>query len=40
MILLEDESEEPAAEGAVTVVVLHHGEPVEIPPQIRSAYTD
>jgi YbgC/YbaW family acyl-CoA thioester hydrolase len=40
VVLLDDGSQEPAAEGGVTVVVLHHGKPAEIPPEIRSAYTD
>ena len=39
-VLLDGEPHEPAAEGGVTVVVLHNGKPADIPPQIRSAYTD
>jgi YbgC/YbaW family acyl-CoA thioester hydrolase len=39
-VLLDDEGFETAAEGSVTVVVLHYGKPDEIPQQMRSALTD
>jgi acyl-CoA thioesterase FadM len=39
-VFLDDSLNEIAAEGSVTVVVLHHGKPAEIPPEIRSAYAD
>jgi len=40
VVLLDGESQDPAAEGSVTVVVLQNGKPAEIPPQIRSACAD
>jgi YbgC/YbaW family acyl-CoA thioester hydrolase len=37
---LDDEPQEPAAQGSVTVVVLRNGKPSEIPPEIRAAFFD
>jgi len=37
---LDDEPGEVAASGSVTVVVLRNGKPAEIPPEIRTAFTD
>jgi 1,4-dihydroxy-2-naphthoyl-CoA hydrolase len=37
---LDAEPDEPAAEGSVTVVILHKGKPSEIPLEIRSAFSD
>jgi acyl-CoA thioester hydrolase len=34
--VLDGEEREVAAEGSVTVVILRHGKPAEIPPEIRS----
>jgi YbgC/YbaW family acyl-CoA thioester hydrolase len=39
-VFLDEPLSEIAAEGSVTVVVLHHGKPAEIPTEIRSAYED
>jgi acyl-CoA thioester hydrolase len=39
-VYMDASPEEAAAEGAVTVVVLHNGQPVEIPAEIRSALSD
>ena len=35
-VFLDEEPETPAAEGSVTVVVLHNGQPAEIPPELRA----
>lgn len=32
-----DEDQELAVEGAMTIVVLHDGKPIEIPPTLRAA---
>ena len=37
---LDEEPNEPAAQGSVTVVVLRNGKPSEIPPEIRAAFSD
>ena len=37
-VFLDEEPNEVAANGSVTVVVLRNGKPAEIPPQLRSAY--
>ena len=39
-VRLEKDPQEIAATGSITVVVIRNGKPTEIPPQIRSAYTD
>ena len=39
-VFLDDGSGEAAATGSVTVVVLRNGKPANIPPEIRSAFTD
>ena len=39
-VFLDEEPNEIAANGSVTVVVLRNGKPAEIPPQLRSAYED
>ena len=39
-IFLDEEPDEVAANGSVTVVVLRDGKPSEIPPQLRSAFAD
>ena len=36
-VFAKDEPAEPAAVGSVTVVVVQHGKPVEIPPFLRAA---
>jgi YbgC/YbaW family acyl-CoA thioester hydrolase len=38
-VFLDDEPNEPAAVGHVTVVVLHNGKPSDIPPELRLGYT-
>jgi YbgC/YbaW family acyl-CoA thioester hydrolase len=40
VVFIDEEFHEIAAEGSVTVVVLHDGKPAEIPPEIRSAFKD
>ena len=40
VVLLDDEDYQTAAEGSVTVVVLHNGKPGEIPAMIRSGFND
>ncbi len=37
-IFLDEEPDEVAANGSVTVVVLRNGKPAEIPPQLRLAF--
>ena len=37
---LEEEPEEAAASGSVTVVILRNGKPANIPPEIRSAFSE
>jgi YbgC/YbaW family acyl-CoA thioester hydrolase len=35
VVFLDEGLKEKAAEGSVTVVVLHHGKPADIPPELR-----
>ena len=37
-VFLDEEPLETAANGSVTVVILHNGKPAPIPPEIRSAF--
>jgi YbgC/YbaW family acyl-CoA thioester hydrolase len=36
-VFADDQQDEPAASGSITVVVVQHGKPVEIPAALRSA---
>jgi acyl-CoA thioester hydrolase len=39
-VIIDESPQEKAAEGSVTIVVLHAGKPAPIPPEIRAAFAD
>ena len=39
-VFLDEESQETAAEGSMTVVILYNGKPAPIPIEIRTAFAD